>query len=80
MRRQLGAFASSPAIAQPDKTAGGGCRDAAREHLLAHRRSLPQHAYSGRHVHAQHNPDTPELRRPQRLVDVNVLVVTSFLG
>ena len=42
---------------KPDEAAGGGGGDAAREHFLAHRRSLAEHADAGRHVHAQHDPD-----------------------
>ena len=59
-------------LSKPDETAGGRGSDPARKHFLAHRRSLAEHADARRHVQAQHDPDQPELRRLQRLVDVDI--------
>src|SRR5437899_3044758 len=48
---------------QADETRGGDRGDLSREHLLAHRRGLAEHADPSRGVAEQHDPDQPELWR-----------------
>ena len=58
---------------EADEPARGRGGHPARKHLLAHRRGLPEDADARRHVHAENDPDQPELRGLERLVDVDVL-------
>ena len=58
---------------QADETRRCDDRDFAREHLLAHRGGLAEHADAGGHVEAKHPPDQPELRRFQRVIDIDVV-------
>ena len=58
---------------QADETRRCDDRDFAREHFLAHRGGLAEHANAGGHVEAQHPPDQPELRRFQRVIDIDVV-------
>ncbi len=58
---------------QADEAGGRHDCDPSGEDLLAHGRGLPQHADAGGHVHAQHAPQQPELRRLQRVIDVDIV-------
>ncbi len=57
---------------QSDEARGGDRRHAAGEHFLDHRRCLTEHADAGGHVHAQHDPQQPELRRAPGHVDRHI--------
>ena len=66
-------------LSRPTKPAAATGSDPAGEHFLAHRRGLAEHADAGRDVEAQHPPDQPELRRLQRVVDVDVVLGDQLL-
>ena len=64
---------------QADEARRRDDRYLAREHFLGHGGGLPEHADAGGHVEAKHPPDQPELRRLDRVIDVDVVLGDEFL-
>ncbi len=56
----------------PTKPARGSRVIRDGEHLLAHGRGLAQNADARRHVHAEHHPEQPELRRLESRSDLDL--------